>query len=454
MALIHGDLPKHVAEALRLAGAGNPFGLFSVAEAEACGLPRDTLQKLVRGGQHLRVERGWYMPPGQSSAVKAVHRRRAFALIMARERGAVASHHSALLLHGLPVLNADLRTVHLMNRQTLRARRRPGLVTHSRGPATWHFDDAAPLLLPARPVARPPSRGSATSFGAPESASATGSSSGRAASQVGTTGVGTPRPVMPWGGVPGTSAPQRGMSEDVMTNVEASPGGGSAIGVPPGGAPSSSRRGRVGRRSSEPLVPRNREEALRYEHDPEAALLNPAALAVPVEFAIVQSGRLNGPLAALVAADQALRFGSVTRELLGSACAAYSGAAGQPAVTRMLRHCDGRSESAPESLARHALTLIGYTPTPQLKIELAPRWTCRVDLALEAQRLVIEIDGAIKYQGSDAGAVVVAERRRHKALNKLGWKVLRLMWEDIIGPGGELRTAHIAELIALELAGS
>lgn len=194
----------------------------------------------------------------------------------------------------------------------------------------------------------------------------------------------------------------------------------------------------------------SRAQALTSEDAP-AAHLNPAALAVPVEHAIVQTGMVDGPLSALVAADAALRYRSTTTAALEAAVAACAGAAGMRAVAAILRHADARAESPPETLARHALRLLGYAVEPQVPVEVGGT-RYRLDLALPTCRLAVEVDGAVKYSGPDARAVVMEEKGRHVALRGAGWIVVRMTWADIVGPAGELRLDHMRAVVTCELA--
>lgn len=89
-------------------------GIFSTADAGRVGLDRNALARMVRAERCVRVDTGWYaLVEGERPTGEALHRLRALALGRALHDRAALSHHSALLVSGLPVFAADLDTVHL-----------------------------------------------------------------------------------------------------------------------------------------------------------------------------------------------------------------------------------------------------------------------------------------------------------------------------------------------------
>ncbi|WP_374968396.1 type IV toxin-antitoxin system AbiEi family antitoxin domain-containing protein [Terrabacter sp. BE26] len=120
---------------LELLGAD---GVFCAADAAAHGLDSHALARLVKSGECVRLSRGWY---AVASAVpptpEARHVVTAMALGRANAGRAAVSHHSALLLHGLPAYAVRLDTVHLTSlplasgaRVANASSRRRGLVIH------------------------------------------------------------------------------------------------------------------------------------------------------------------------------------------------------------------------------------------------------------------------------------------------------------------------------------
>jgi very-short-patch-repair endonuclease len=58
----------------------------------------------------------------------------------------------------------------------------------------------------------------------------------------------------------------------------------------------------------------------------------------------------------------------------------------------------------------------------------ADGWWCRVDMLWPEQRVVLEADGKIKY----ANAELWREKRRQLRLERLGYRVVRAIWADVM----------------------
>ncbi|WP_157997158.1 type IV toxin-antitoxin system AbiEi family antitoxin domain-containing protein [Kribbella rubisoli] len=100
--------------------AASQGGVFSRAQAFACGYTPRGVRDRVRAGRWLRVRYGQYAEAGDLSRLPpwerelARHRLLVYAVMNAMRPGAVAvSHQSSLLLHGLPLWGVDLSEVHL-----------------------------------------------------------------------------------------------------------------------------------------------------------------------------------------------------------------------------------------------------------------------------------------------------------------------------------------------------
>lgn len=114
---------------LDLASLGGVL-IFSTAHAADHGISGRTLNALTRRSVLTRLLHGWY------TAVAIVddehrHRLTALAAVAQLEERCVASHHSALVLHGLPVHQVDLRRVFLERSDRSHGRTRAGVVVRS-----------------------------------------------------------------------------------------------------------------------------------------------------------------------------------------------------------------------------------------------------------------------------------------------------------------------------------
>jgi len=154
---------------------------------------------------------------------------------------------------------------------------------------------------------------------------------------------------------------------------------------------------------------------------------------------------------ALVIADSALRKGLVDEPSLRE----YAGLARGPGVRRarrvLLAAC-GLAESPGESLARYVFMADKRLPEPILQYEVRREGdlVARVDLAVvqwrgRLVRLAVEHDGFAYH--SDRRAYR-KDRRRRNALERAGWALLELTYEDVLD--NRLRCADLIFATLLE----
>lgn len=95
------------------------------------------------------------------------------------------------------------------------------------------------------------------------------------------------------------------------------------------------------------------------------------------------------------------------------------------------------AESPLESLTRLALS-DSRVPPPLLQALIHdPMLGCtyRVDMLWPQPRVILEIDGRVKYTADE----LWREKRRQERLERLGYRVLRVMWSDIAQDWPETR---------------
>jgi hypothetical protein len=153
-------------------------------------------------------------------------------------------------------------------------------------------------------------------------------------------------------------------------------------------------------------------------------------------IAVVQTGIVNGAMAALVAADAALHRETLTLGDLDRA----GGLLGGPrvlAVRRALATADGRAESPGETRLREAVRLMGFSATPQAPIRDGS-FLAVVDLLLDDAPVAIEFDGFVKYSRPDPWAtastpadVVFAEKVRQDHVRALRYAMVRVIWREL-----------------------
>lgn len=133
----------------------------------------------------------------------------------------------------------------------------------------------------------------------------------------------------------------------------------------------------------------------------------------------IDIARYHGFIEGLIAADYLLRRGKDPADI-AQEIRRMGRAKGIAMARECLAHAIPNSDSAYESLARGLLIQAGIGPVvAQAKIE-----HYFADLLVDGW-LIIEIDGAVKYEGEDAAEVWNAEFKRQKRIGNKGYVFLR-----------------------------
>lgn len=137
----------------------------------------------------------------------------------------------------------------------------------------------------------------------------------------------------------------------------------------------------------------------------------------------------TGARPGIVAVESALYHGCVTRTELEEVLERQRRWDGVITARRVVELAGAQSESPLESLARlfladHRLPL----PDQQVLIDTY-LGRFRVDGLWDARRVVLEVDGLLKYR-ADADALT-AEKLRQEAIERAGYKVVRVTWSDL-----------------------
>ncbi len=106
----------------------------------------------------------------------------------------------------------------------------------------------------------------------------------------------------------------------------------------------------------------------------------------------------------------------------------YPRARGLRQLRELLPLVDGGAESPRETWLRLVLVDAGF-PTPRTQIPVYSRWRliARLDMGWEGVRVAAEYDR--EQHRSDRGQYV-RDLRRHRALSRLGWIIVRVIAED------------------------
>jgi hypothetical protein len=132
---------------------------------------------------------------------------------------------------------------------------------------------------------------------------------------------------------------------------------------------------------------------------------------------------------AVVVGDAALRQ-LCTRSEMEVAFDECSAWADLGRARQSLKFFDARSESALESVSRAIMHERDVpAPEPQVTVEINPWTSYRLDFFWATEGVVGEADGMVKYESIDA---VKAEKVRQERLERLGLKVIRWTWREML----------------------
>ncbi|KGN42594.1 hypothetical protein N801_13650 [Knoellia aerolata DSM 18566] len=106
---------------------------------------------------------------------------------------------------------------------------------------------------------------------------------------------------------------------------------------------------------------------------------------------------------------------------------------------------DPACESPGETRTRLILRAAGLEVRSQVSLSDDEGFIGRVDL-LVGDRVVVEFDGAVKYDGLDGRRALMEEKRREERLRDAGFRVVRVTWSDLARPAALV--ARVRSLLA------
>lgn len=131
----------------------------------------------------------------------------------------------------------------------------------------------------------------------------------------------------------------------------------------------------------------------------------------------------------IVAVESALYNECVTRAELEAVLERQRRWDGVITARRVVQLAGGKSESPLESLVRLFLDDNGL-PLPEQQVPIETHLgVFRVDGLWEGKRVVLEVDGMMKYRDGDDA--LIREKLRQEAIERAGYRVVRLTWSDI-----------------------
>lgn len=165
---------------------------------------------------------------------------------------------------------------------------------------------------------------------------------------------------------------------------------------------------------------------------------------VPLAEALVDYAIEGSIEPAVVSMDNALHQAKVTQGELEAAVQSCASWPGSSRARSALALSDGRRESVAESRVGVALAAVGIELIPQVEVRDGRGWLVgRVDFVVRGTKLIIEVDGKVKYATGDP-EVLWREKKREDALRALGYTVVRITWSDLERPGAVVAKVRAA----------
>lgn len=163
----------------------------------------------------------------------------------------------------------------------------------------------------------------------------------------------------------------------------------------------------------------------------QALFYRGARLTSPLQTALDCASSLP-LLEALCIMDFFLHQRSFSAQQVEIALQDYSGQ-GRQRARQVAELMSGLAESPAETIARYRIASWGFSPPQEQGQVRVGHRVYRVDFLWEEFKVILEVDGSIKYDGrfGDPAQVVRREKLRQRDLERLGYRVLRVMWDDL-----------------------
>lgn len=177
----------------------------------------------------------------------------------------------------------------------------------------------------------------------------------------------------------------------------------------------------------------------------QALIKDPSAAAVSVVDACLVTAADHGFISGVVAMDAAVKRGQTTVGALSAALNSSAIRYGAEQARASIRAIDPKCESPGETRTRIILTAAGLDVRSQVSLSDDEGFIGRVDF-LVGDRVVVEFDGAVKYDGLGGKRALMEEKRREERLRDAGFRVVRVTWADLIHP--EVLVARVRGYLA------
>lgn len=180
----------------------------------------------------------------------------------------------------------------------------------------------------------------------------------------------------------------------------------------------------------------------------QRALLTVAsASAVAVADACVLTAAASGFEAGVVAMDAAVQRSLTTVAGLSAGLEDCAVRYGATLARAAIAAVDPACESPGETRTRLILKGAGLDVRSQVVLSDDDGLIGRVDL-LVGDKVVVEFDGAVKYERFDGRQALMEEKQREERLRDAGFRIVRVVWRDLTDPAALLRRVEAAAAAA------
>jgi hypothetical protein len=183
------------------------------------------------------------------------------------------------------------------------------------------------------------------------------------------------------------------------------------------------------------------------KRDPHARVMRGILVTGPIRT-VCDLAKFDSPESLLVSINYCLRERLFTRRQFLAELERRPGMKKRKLLLRLMNYATPKCESPLETIAwiaiyRAALML------PQQQVDICDEnqeWVARVDMYWKVRKeiIILELDGKSKYKDNDP-QVLYDEKLREDELRRLGFKVIRAGWDDVISGklAERLREQHI-----------
>jgi hypothetical protein len=177
--------------------------------------------------------------------------------------------------------------------------------------------------------------------------------------------------------------------------------------------------------------------------------LHRGVLVTTPAWTVIDCARLLARRDGLIVADAVLHGGLCTIDELVDTLDTAGPIHGISRARWVVANADRLSESPGETWTRMVVRDLGYEVTSQFRVHVDGGYA-DIDLLIDGSRVGLEFDGRIKYRGEHPGQAehrIVREKVRQGGLEEIGYRLLRVVWEQLSAPDSMDRRLRAAGVV-------